>query len=696
MKLALAYQARNDTEVGLIPVAGAAVDASTGALLVPESAPEPKTRRNVVDELVRRFDEMIAQCLYCLSGVQLCEPPRQCGCRKEGDAAGDLSSVAACADLWVKIEPYTTSLSLDKVNKFKLNKLLEPIRAAFPPESAAPRGGNPVEKYLAALPGYLDAGVSEPFSPPYPPTFVSLLGAEDASRGAAGRDEERRCAKAAVDRPPPALRSLLGSGGARGGGGGGGRGSDDAMDALGADAVGPSAAAGTANGEGGGCGGGGGGDANMTDADVRAEEDDEEGGEGGGGGNMWAGLADLMGNVSTHAGVRAAAGGGVGMQQPTPLMSIKRRSHQDPAAEFTDVHQTLHYFCATQIDYDFADCKWLPLTSTFPLVIDLLRACFPRPAGERAPPPLPPPPLTPPAAEAQGEPVADMAARQAALLKADLVHSPRRFDGWYSLVVHLDAVKDIALNDAAKMMLASQWARSSEAAALVARLQLALRRACCAAIAAASTDTERASAYERAGLAAYELVQEAPPFHDGRLARRAHDARWRVALGLCLEVGEGCKEDGLLETVPFELANSRYPSKRLHTHRLVPFYDVLNASTRCDIGVPIQGRSTAPPLPLRTSVCISAWAPRWHARWALLIGTCCRGCLRRGSASPEASRRSTRCTRRGPKCCSSLSTISPQPQWPLLSRQRAQPAAAANPPAEASLPLRQRGRKPCR
>ena len=68
-------------------------------------------------------------------------------------------------------------------------------------------------------------------------------------------------------------------------------------------------------------------------------------------------------------------------------------------------------------------------------------------------------------------------------------------------------VEDMALNDAAKLVPVAQWRESSEAEALVERLQLGLRRACCAAVASAPTDADRASAYERAGLAAYELVQ---------------------------------------------------------------------------------------------------------------------------------------------------------------------------------------------
>jgi hypothetical protein len=52
------------------------------------------------------------QCWYCLYGVKLCDPPRKC--REEGGAAGaelrELTSRAACAELWVHIQPYAETL----------------------------------------------------------------------------------------------------------------------------------------------------------------------------------------------------------------------------------------------------------------------------------------------------------------------------------------------------------------------------------------------------------------------------------------------------------------------------------------------------------------------------------------------------------------------------------------------------------
>ena len=92
--------------------------------------------------------------------------------------------------------------------------------------------------------------------------------------------------------------------------------------------------------------------------------------------------------------------------------------------------------------------------------------------------------------------------------------------------------EDMALNDAAKLVPVAQWRESSEAGALVERLQLGLRRACCAAVASAPMDADRALAYERAGLAAYELVQAGYGVHSTVLVHRSirWSMRWSIHL----------------------------------------------------------------------------------------------------------------------------------------------------------------------
>ena len=124
-----------------------------------------------------------------------------------------------------------------------------------------------------------------------------------------------------------------------------------------------------------------------------------------------------------------------------------------------------------------------------------------------------------------------------------MVHNPARFEGWLALADHVDAVKDLALNDAAKLVTVKDWNENGEhsatAHALVRRLQLALRRATCAAVACAPNEDDRSQGYERQGLAAYEMVQASPPFHDGRRWKLSRDAAWRAALGLARDAFDG-------------------------------------------------------------------------------------------------------------------------------------------------------------
>lgn len=74
--------------------AGAGAGGGGGGFAVREpSTPEPVkplTRRGVADALVQRLDAMIAQCCYCLYGVELCAIPRKCR-----DEVGDLLGTAS-------------------------------------------------------------------------------------------------------------------------------------------------------------------------------------------------------------------------------------------------------------------------------------------------------------------------------------------------------------------------------------------------------------------------------------------------------------------------------------------------------------------------------------------------------------------------------------------------------------------------
>ena len=108
---------------------------------------------------------------------------------------------------------------------------------------------------------------------------------------------------------------------------------------------------------------------------------------------------------------------------------------------------------------------------------------------------------------------------------------------------HLDVVKDLALNDAAKHVPSAEWRASESASELARGLRLRIRRACHAAVASATTDAQRVAAHERAGLTAFEEVSEVPPFHDGRGCRLPRDdPPRRAALGLCREAFDDASE----------------------------------------------------------------------------------------------------------------------------------------------------------
>jgi len=57
-----------------------------------------------------------------------------------------------------------------------------------------------------------------------------------------------------------------------------------------------------------------------------------------------------------------------------------------------------------------------------------------------------------------------------------LIHNPNSHQAWVDLADHIDQTKDMALNDAAKLVSREAWGRSVEAASLVQKLRLALRR----------------------------------------------------------------------------------------------------------------------------------------------------------------------------------------------------------------------------
>jgi hypothetical protein len=181
----------DEADRGNAPASGVADAAS------PASPPSPPTRLEAIEALLKRFDAVLSQCMYCLYGVETAEPLRRC--REEGGArsASNLMTPEACAEVWRHVQPYVASLGADGRASASFARVLEKVRRAFPPESAAPRDGDPVERYLSAT---IDAG-REP-------------GRAFARRGAAtgGRGDDARAAQ----------RARRGAGGGGDGAGGGG------------------------------------------------------------------------------------------------------------------------------------------------------------------------------------------------------------------------------------------------------------------------------------------------------------------------------------------------------------------------------------------------------------------------------------------------------------------------------------------
>jgi hypothetical protein len=498
---------------------GYAVVSLGGTTSTPNSFDEPKnkppSRREQVEAILERFDATIAQCCYCLYGVELCDKdklPRRC--RDEGGAVATVSSLDSredCAELWAYVQPYAEAVH-DKPG-FAL--VLRAIRRAFPPQNAAPMGGDPVDAYLASMPEFRDG--SEGIS-----AFDSRLD-DGVSRGAASRDVERALARTAVTRAAPAPEKDPGTY------------DEDEGDIHTGANEGNEEPAG-------------------NDAEVQVATDD-------------AATGAFASIIEAAGGTTEGADPGADAMAKKPK---KKASSDDPAVEYAGVHGTLHRFCAAVADVAENDAAFENIADTFPLVLDLLRACFDEDesmygvyggaseAGidddvplansirgtnedsRQAPTPSRGRKTT--SLNAIGLTTAQAARRQFHLLKADLVHNPARFEGWLALADHVDAMKDLALNDAAKLVTVKDWngsENSAEAHALVRRLQLALRRATCAAVACAPNEEDMSQAYERQGLAAYEMVQATPPFHDGRRWKLVRDTQWRAALGLARDAFDG-------------------------------------------------------------------------------------------------------------------------------------------------------------
>ena len=185
------------------------------------------------------------------------------------------------------------------------------------------REGDPVEAYLAAMPDFREGA---------PSANGAMFDDDGVSRGAASRDEERSLAMAAVTRAAPGPAPLD-------------EGEEDGDEEDG-------------EGEGGGSEG--------AALDAVAATTDAEG--------AFTAIVDAAGGAPAAEGAEGAEGAEVaeGAERKRP----KKKASDDPAVEYAGVHRTLHRFCAAVADVRENDEAFERIAHTFPLVIDLLRACF--------------------------------------------------------------------------------------------------------------------------------------------------------------------------------------------------------------------------------------------------------------------------------------------------------------------------------
>ena len=117
----------DEADRGNAPASGVADAAS------PASPPSPPTRLEAIEALLKRFDAVLSQCMYCLYGVETAEPLRRC--REEGGArsASNLMTPEACAEVWRHVQPYVASLGAEGRASASFARVLEKVRRAFPP-----------------------------------------------------------------------------------------------------------------------------------------------------------------------------------------------------------------------------------------------------------------------------------------------------------------------------------------------------------------------------------------------------------------------------------------------------------------------------------------------------------------------------------------------------------------------------------
>ncbi len=206
--------------------------------------------------------------------------------------------------------------------------------------------------------------------------------------------------------------------------------------------------------------------------------------------------------------------------QPSTPISCLAGSHlksaEDKIVSFASVYKTLFHFC-TDID-NMALCGFLEEEQTeYDKLFALLQGVVsPDISIGNEPEPTDDDP--------DGKSIAKRTAELTKLHKFDVEYNMKSPQAWIKLADHLDNIKDIVLNDAAKALSVETY-RNSAMFKMVKIVQVSIRRALIAAEEAlimthyaghAETEWVRAKIYERLGQTGYELLQDAPPIHDAR------------------------------------------------------------------------------------------------------------------------------------------------------------------------------------
>jgi len=232
---------------------------------------------------------------------------------------------------------------------------------------------------------------------------------------------------------------------------------------------------------------------------------------------------------------------------------------EDRIMRFAEVYRTLYQFCV-EVDGPILEIALEEEQTDLQEIFALLESCMPsgvtpferKSVANRAPEIV------------NSGLVAHSSADFTRMLKFDIQYNLKRPQSWIALADHLDTIKDIVLNDSAKIMTVEMF-RASPMMKLVKTYQVAIRRALLAADEALvmtyhegheETEWIRSQIHERLGQASYELLQNAPPLYDGRInSLDSCGDSFKAALVLCKSAYARAAESNTEEwTYPYFLA----------------------------------------------------------------------------------------------------------------------------------------------